>query len=208
MLVCGVDEAGRGSMLGPLVVAGVAVSKDKIPKLRALGIRDSKALSAKHRLTIYKRILDIADAYSVYRISPGKIDRSVSRHELNMLEAKYMARIVAKLTADVSYVDSCDVNPRRFGTHISRMSNRKIRSYHKADARFAVVAAASIVAKVRRDREITLLKKTNDVGSGYPSDSKTVRFVRRYIRHNNAAPPFARASWKPVRAMLNSRALP
>lgn len=208
MLVCGVDEAGRGSMLGPLVVAGVAISRDQIPRLRSLGVRDSKSLTARQRNSMYGDILDIADSYSVYRISPKKIDGSVSLHNLNVLEARYMARIISKLAADISYVDSCDVNPRRFGARISDMSHRRIRSYHGADSRFAVVSAASIIAKVNRDREITRIQKTHDVGSGYPSDPKTVRFVREHIRGHGDIPPFVRASWRPVRAMLTCQTLP
>lgn len=205
MLVCGVDEAGRGSMLGPLVIAGVLISKSKIRRLSAMGVRDSKRLSAGQRELMYKKIVGIADGYCVSKIGPGTIDRSVQKHGLNDLEARYMAKIIARLQPDVSYVDSCDVNPRRFGRKVSRMSQSpRVNSHHGADAKYVIVSAASIVAKVSRDREIMRLRRMHDVGSGYPSDAKTVRFVRDYIGENDSVPPFVRASWKPVRAMLSS----
>lgn len=205
MLVCGVDEAGRGSMLGPLVIAGVSVPKSKIRRLSSMGIKDSKQLSARQREQFYKKIIEFADGYCVSKINPKTIDRSVHRHELNNLEAKYMARVITKLNPDVSYVDSCDVNPKRFGRKVSRLSNStRVHSHHRADAKYVIVSAASIIAKVSRDREISRLKKRHDVGSGYPSDSKTVKFVRDYVDENNSVPPFVRASWRPVRAMLNS----
>ncbi len=205
MLVCGVDEAGRGAMLGPLVVAGVAISKSKIKKLASMGIKDSKQLSPKQRNLLYKKIIEFADDYYISKINPKTIDRSVNRHELNNLEAKYMAKVISKLHADMSFVDSCDVNPKRFGRKISSLTgNSKIHSHHKADAKYVIVSAASIIAKVSRDKEILRLKKKHAVGSGYPSDSTTVQFVKYYIEENNSVPDFVRRSWKPVQALLNS----
>ena len=204
VLVCGVDEAGRGSMLGPLVIAAVSVPKSRIASLRDMGVRDSKRLSPGRRQELYDRIVDLAGGCCVSRISPGAVDRSVKRHELNCLEARYMARAISKLRPDVSYVDSCDVDPARFGRAVSRMSRSPdVRSFHGADARYAVVSAASIVAKVTRDREISRLRGRHEVGSGYPSDARTVGFVREYIRRNRSVPPFVRASWRPVRRMLS-----
>lgn len=205
VLVCGVDEAGRGAMLGPLVVAGISVPKSKIKKLASMGIKDSKLLSPSQRLVLYKKIIKFADGCYVSRINPKTIDKSVARHKLNDLEAKYMAKVILKLNPDVSYVDSCDVNPKRFGKKISDLSKSpRVRSYHKADTKYVIVSAASIVAKVCRDREIARLKKRHAVGSGYPSDARTVRFVRNYIKKNKCAPEFVRTSWKPVRLMLGS----
>ncbi len=204
MLVCGVDEAGRGSMLGPLVIAGVMASKSKIRRLSSLGVMDSKQLSAKRREQLYKKIIELADNYYISRVNSKIIDRSVRKHGLNDLEAVYMARVITKLQPDVSYVDSCDVNSRRFGRRVSTLSKCKVHSSHKADARYVVVSAASILAKVSRDRAISRINMRHDVGSGYPSDSKTVEFVRDYIHANNTVPSFVRTSWRPVQAMLSS----
>lgn len=203
MLICGVDDAGRGSMLGPLVIAGVSLQRSKIRKLSSMGIKDSKKLTPAARERLYKKIIEYADDYYVARINPKTIDRSVKKHQLNFLEAKYMAKVISKLKPNISYVDSCDVNPGRYGKEINKMAKSgKIRSYHHADSRFVIVSAASIVAKVNRDKAIAKLRKEHDLGSGYPSDKKTVNFVSDYITINNKIPIFVRKSWKPVQKML------
>jgi ribonuclease HII len=204
MIICGVDDAGRGSVLGPLVIAGVSVDRTKIKHLSEIGVKDSKQLSPKTREILYKKIIAIVDDYYVAKISPKIIDQSVHKNQLNYLEAKYMAKVIAKLQPDSSYVDSCDVNPTRFGKEISKLANSgKIFSRHHADSRFAVVSAASIVAKVNRDREIEKLRKKYDLGSGYPSDSKTMQFIKDWILDHNKTPKFVRKSWKPVKKMMN-----
>jgi len=204
--ICGVDDAGRGSMLGPLVIAGISLNKSDIPKLSLLGVKDSKQLTPKSREELYKKIIKLVEAYYVVKISPKSIDVSVKKHELNHLEAKYMAKVITKLNSDISYVDSCDVNPGRFGKEISKLSNnKKIKSYHHADSRFVVVSAASIIAKVTRDRTIEKLRKKHDLGSGYPSDSKTIDFVTSYYETHKTLPVFVRKSWKPTQKILNKK---
>jgi len=207
MQICGVDEAGRGSMLGPLVVAGITISRSKINLLKKLGVRDSKKLSPVARERLYKKIIEVVDDYHVIRISPRIIDKSVSNHSLNHLEAKYMAKVISKLSPSTAFVDSCDVNSKRFGKEISKLtSNTKIRSYHHADSKFITVSAASILAKVSRDRAITRLSKKHDIGSGYPSDPKTKIFVKKSIRRNQNL-TFLRKSWKPVKILMEKRKL-
>jgi ribonuclease HII len=204
MLVCGVDDAGRGSVLGPLVIAGISIEKSKIKQLVKIGVKDSKQLSPQSREKLYKQILSIVDGYHVAKISPKIIDKSVSKNLLNQLEANYMAKVIKKLEAGSSYVDSCDVNPKRFGLYISNIAKTgKIISSHHADRKYPVVSAASIIAKVSRDREIEKLRKHHDLGSGYPSDSKTMGFIKGWISQNGGVPVFVRKSWKPVKILLN-----
>ena len=204
MQICGVDDAGRGSMLGPLVIAGVSLNKKNIRKLSTLGVKDSKKLTAKKREELYKKIISLVDNYYVAKISPKSIDTSVAKHGLNHLEAKYMAKVITKLDPDTSFVDSCDVNPKRFGKEISSLSNnKKIRSYHHADSRFVVVSAASIIAKVTRDRAIIRLQKDHDLGSGYPSDTRTISFVKKYYKKQKTMPNFVRKSWKPTKKIID-----
>lgn len=205
MQICGIDDAGRGSMLGPLVIAGISLDKKNLRKLSSLGVKDSKKLSPKLREYFYKKIIDIADDYYIVKISPRLIDASVKKHCLNGLEAKYMAKVVSKLNADISYVDSCDVNPTRFGKEISKQSdNRKIKSYHHADSRFVIVSAASILAKVTRDKAIAKLRQNHNLGSGYPSDTITVKFVTTYHATYHVLPNFVRKSWKPVQKIVGN----
>ena len=205
MLVCGVDDAGRGSVLGPLVIAGIVIKQTKVNQLKKQGIRDSKKLTPLARERLYKIIINIVDDYYVARISPKVIDKSVFTHSLNHLEAQYMAKVISKLSPSVAFVDSCDVNPRRFGKEISKLtSHSKIKSYHHADSKFVVVSAASILAKVSRDRAITRLRKKYTVGSGYPSDPKTKSFIKKSIKRNIPL-TFIRKSWKPVQILLKNK---
>ena len=205
MLVCGVDDAGRGSVLGPLVIAGIVIKQTKINQLKKQGIRDSKKLTPLARERLYKIIINIVDNYYVARISPKIIDKSVFNHSLNHLEARYMAKVISKLSPSIAFVDSCDVNPRRFGKEISKLTFRsKIKSYHHADSKFVVVSAASILAKVSRDRAIIKLKKKYNIGSGYPSDPKTKAFVKKSIKRNEPL-TFIRKSWKPVQILMKNK---
>ena len=203
MQICGVDDAGRGSMIGPLVIAGIRIEKKNISKLRKLGVRDSKKLSSKKRDLLYKEILKIVDSYHVIRIPPRTIDKYVFEHNLNHLEAKKMAEVISNLNPEISYVDSCDVNAARFGREISDLANKsKVKSYHYADSRFVVVSAASIIAKVSRDRSIMRLNKTSNLGSGYPSDKKSVNYVKKIVSSKKPLPTSVRKSWKPVQKIL------
>ena len=205
MLVCGVDDAGRGSVLGPLVIAGIAIKQTKVKQLKKQGIRDSKKLTPLARERLYKIIINVVDDYYVTRISPKVIDKSVFNHSLNHLEARYMAKVISKLSPSIAFVDSCDVNPRRFGKEISKLtSHSKIKSYHHADSKFVVVSAASILAKVSRDRAITRLRKKYTVGSGYPADPKTKAFIKKSIKRNMPL-TFIRKSWKPVQILLKNK---
>ena len=204
MIICGVDDAGRGSVLGPLVIAGVSINKQNTKKLSSLGVKDSKKLSSKSRELLFKKIIDVVDDYYISKIPPRSIDANVRKHCLNELEAKHMAKVVSKLNSDLSYVDSCDVNPIRFGKKISELSdNLPVKSYHHADSRFVVVSAASIIAKVTRDKAISKLQNTYDLGSGYPSDSKTIMFITNFYKKNNILPNFVRKSWKPVQKIIS-----
>ncbi|MDA7960350.1 MAG: ribonuclease HII [Nitrosopumilus sp.] len=198
MDVCGIDEAGRGSMVGPLVVAGVAADRPGLRMLRSMGVRDSKRLSPASRERLYGMIRSVARV-SVSKVPPRSIDASVRRHGLNDLEARYMARVAAALGSRTTYVDACDVDAARFGRRVSELSGLRIRSHHRADSRFAIVSAASIIAKVERDRAVARL----GLGSGYPSDPVCRRRLARLYAEAGSMPSFARKSWRPVAAMMS-----
>jgi ribonuclease HII len=203
MLVCGVDDAGRGSVLGPLVIAGISIEQKNIKQLVKIGVKDSKQLSPQLREKLYEQILSLVEGYHVAKIPPKTIDKSVSKNLLNQLEANYMAKVIKKLQANSSYVDSCDVNPKRFGLYISNLAKTgKIISSHHADRKYPVVSAASIIAKVNRDREIEKLRKNHALGSGYPSDPKTMKFIKEWVSQNGDVPIFVRKSWKPIKILL------
>jgi ribonuclease HII len=206
MLVAGVDDAGRGSVIGPLVIAGVLISKEELPKLIQLGVKDSKLLSPHRRETLEPEIKRVVQMYSAVKISPKEIDEVVEKgiklHKLNRLEAQVMAKVLETLKPDVAYVDASDVLEERFKQHILECLPFKIEviSEHKADRKYPIVSAASIIAKVERDREIAeLASRYGDFGSGYPSDPRTISFLQQCLEKQGEYPNFVRRSWKPAK---------
>ncbi|AIF82706.1 RNase HII [Candidatus Nitrososphaera evergladensis SR1] len=206
LLIGGVDEAGRGSIIGPLVVAGVSVRESKITKLKEMGVRDSKQLTRQAREKLYDEIISIADHYHIHTIKSTEVDSHVLQRGLNKLEARAMAHVIGKMKVDEVYVDCCDTNPERYREHIAchlKSATQVIHSMHHADRINVVVSAASILAKITRDFEIQKIRKRyRDIGSGYPSDEKTMLFIRNWVEMKKTPPAFARKSWKPLRTML------
>jgi ribonuclease HII len=197
--VLGIDEAGRGSLVGPLVVGGFLTTVDAASRLGSLGVRDSKELTPRQRSEAYRAIGRVGQRFSI-SLAPAEIDRHVAHGLLNALEAHAFARIVASARADLVYVDSCDPVAERFGETVRRLSGRRahVVSRHEADRTIPVVSAASIVAKVRRDRALAKLREGlgERLGSGYPSDVRTVEFVREYLREGPSNPVWLRRSWR------------
>jgi ribonuclease HII len=192
------DEAGRGSLVGPLVVGGFCVASDRVDELIATGAKDSKALSPQARERIFAA-LDAVGTRAEVALSPRTVDRAVARGRLNELEAESFAEIIRELSPDVAYVDACDPNERRFGLRVARLAGGTTRviARHHADRDYPVVGAASIVAKVSRDRALTRLRQQlgEELGSGYPSDRRTVQFVRETLAGGAAVPVWVRGSW-------------
>jgi len=202
-----VDEAGRGSLLGPIIVAAISVSKRSISELTKSGIKDSKLLSQKKRQSLFGHIINIAESICICRIGIEDIDFHVFKNNLNLLEAEAMAITIGNMKSDKTYVDSCDVNPSRYQRTIRGFLGQhdtRIVSMHHADRLNVVVSGASIIAKVIRDSEISKIRvQYGDIGSGYPSDKKTIRFVKDWYSQKNEIPPFARKSWKPAQLIVS-----
>src|SRR5919108_6038752 len=120
--VCGVDDAGRGPVIGPLVIAGIVVEEHKVEQLKTLGVKDSKMLLASTRTRLSKEIPGLVDGYHVVELEALEIDKIVNRapkfQRLNLLEAKAMAKVIEKLKPDVAYVDSSDTRTERFKNNI------------------------------------------------------------------------------------------
>ena len=201
-MICGVDEAGKGSVLGPMVVAAVGVPAEE--SLADLGVKDSKLLSEKERERLYPLIRKLCKIVTV-KLDAQDIDRVRLEMTMNAAVARSHAQVIAKLSPACAYVDACDVNIFRYAEMVKRhlATPCEIVSEHHADEKFLVVSAASIIAKVTRDRAIrTLAKKYGEIGSGYPSDPVTIRYLSSYIDEHHTPPPIARRSWKTVGALL------
>jgi len=207
--VCGVDDAGRGPVIGPLVIAGVIIEEEKLEKLKTLGVKDSKQLLPSARTRLSKEIPGVVDDYHVLAIEAQELDKIVNRapkfQRLNLLEAKVMAQVIEKLRPELAYVDSSDIRTERFKNNILDCLSYtpQIVSEHKADINYPIVSAASIMAKVHRDSKIDEIKREyGEIGSGYAHDALTVKFLRDFYSDHGDFPPIVRRSWKTLRNIV------
>jgi ribonuclease HII len=208
-LVAGVDDAGRGPIIGPLVVAGVLLGENRDRELLAMGVKDSKLLGREVRSQLAPRVRALATKVSVVEAQPKEIDEVVLHggklRKLNFLEAHMMAQVISDLGPKDVYIDASDVNERRYGETVRELlpptlRDIKIVSEHHADRTYPVVSAASIIAKVRRDEAVEGLRSEyGDFGSGYITDEKTVTFLREWRRAHAEYPPIVRRSWKTIK---------
>jgi ribonuclease HII len=210
-MICGLDEAGRGPIIGPLVVAGVKIKNDSM--LIEYGVRDSKKLTPSRREILAKKIKEIASDYEILIIPANDIDDMRKVMTLNEIEVNAFTQVIKKLKPEMCYVDSADVNEERFGRDIlSGLSFKpEIISKHKADDIYPIVGAASILAKTRRDGEVQkigeeLENKINlPLGSGYPADPITQKFLKEWVKRFGKLPPYARHSWKTAQNLLKEK---
>jgi ribonuclease HII len=188
-----------------MVIAAVGVSSENV--FTEFDVADSKLLSPRVRERLYVIIMKRFRVATV-RIDAHEIDEIRTGMTMNACVARAHAQAIDKLSPSVAYVDACDVNAFRYANMVKSHLEQscEIVSEHKADQTFKVVSAASIVAKVTRDRAITALsKKYGEIGSGYPSDPVTIAFLSAYIDEHKCPPPIARKSWKTVTAMLGKK---
>ena len=195
----GIDEAGRGPVIGSLFVAGVL----NFEGLGVLGVRDSKRLSSKRREQLAK-LIENATEVQVVELTAKEIDERRKSQSMNEITVDLFARIIELLHPDRVYVDAADVNPERFAYNLRKKCSIRERdieiiSEFKADVNYPVVSAASIVAKVHRDRSIRELATEigAEIGSGYPADPRTIQFLNRLLKEQkDNIPDCVRQSWK------------
>lgn len=201
-MIAGVDEAGRGPVIGPLVIAGITASnQDSFQKLK---VKDSKKLSPKRRMYLAKHIKQIAQNIEFVVIKASDIDDMRKVMTMNEIEVHAFTKVIKKLKPEICYVDAADVNSKRFGNHISIHLPKSIQiiSEHRADDIYPIVSAASIIAKTIRDKEIEMIahrlekRIQKPLGSGYPSDPLTQRFIHYWVKKYKKLPPNTRKSWK------------
>ncbi len=198
----------RGPVIGPLVVAGVTLPTDK--RLIELRVKDSKKVSPTRRVRLAEKIKIMAIDYEIVVIPAKDIDDMRKVMTLNEIEVNAFSRVIKKLKPDICYVDSADVNELRFKNDIlSNLSFKPdIISKHKADDIYPIVGAASILAKTRRDEEVKkiaekLEKKINiPLGSGYPADPLTQKFLKSWYEKYGKLPSNIRKSWKTTQNLI------
>lgn len=204
-MICGVDEAGRGPVLGPMVVAAVAIEDDA--PLRRMEVRDSKKLTPSRREELAAKINESCKV-EFRVINHEEIDARGTKTSLNELEAVVFASLIDRLKADVVYVDACDVNEDHFRQMvIGRLSYKpRMICEHKADDNYPIVSAASIIAKTNRDRIVSEMQTEigQEIGSGYASDPTTIAFLQKWIKEKGDLPPYTRRSWATAKEALSS----
>ncbi|MEF8873632.1 MAG: ribonuclease HII [Candidatus Thermoplasmatota archaeon] len=205
-MICGIDEAGRGPVIGPMVIAGVKVQDDG--KLIDMKVKDSKRLSPNRREELEKKIKDSCE-YTLRVVSAEDIDSLRESMTLNELEASLFSNVINEICDedDTCYVDSASADEKKFKKMLEDKSKKRctIVSEHEADDEYPVVSAASILAKVERDRKVEEISEDlgEDIGSGYPSDAKTRDFLQDWINENGSFPPHTRESWGTARDLMN-----
>ena len=197
----GVDEAGRGPVLGDMVIAFVVVREENIELLKHIGVKDSKNLTPQKRLQLMEKIISIADIVVTTSISPIEIDYN-NLNKVTLERIKYILNRIAKLIANNGYIKRITIDMvsgyRRYWNQLEWITqNTKVIFIEKADVRYPEVSAASIVAKVVRDNSLYSLKRLyGDFGSGYPTDPKTIKWIKETYMKSENPPPIVRRSWR------------
>ena len=187
-----------------MVIGGVLIDEKDSDKLKALGVKDSKLLSPKQRETLYPKIKKIAKDHVILKISAKEIDELRKTINLNKIEAEKMAQIIKAMKADKAYVDAPQVSTEKFKNILLSLAknNTEIIAENYADLKYPVCSAASILAKVERDRDIEKIKKIVgfDFGVGYSHDQRSIDFVKKCLKEKKHL-EFIRHSWITVQSL-------
>lgn len=188
----------KGPVIGSLFIAGALIDEKDIPKLKKIGVKDSKLLIHKKRIELEIKIKKILKNYMIIQVKPNEIDEAIDGNNtlnLNWLEANKLIEIVNNLNPDKAIIDCPSPNIEKYKNYILKSLKKKnidLTLAHKAE-RFEIVAAASILAKCAREREVEQIKKRyGNIGPGYPSNLVTQKFIKEnWDKH----PEIFRKSW-------------
>ncbi|MCK5449492.1 ribonuclease HII [Candidatus Pacearchaeota archaeon] len=207
----GIDDAGRGPVLGPMVLVGVLVESNEEQMIKDWGAKDSKLLTSIQRRELKEKIVSQFE-YHIEVSEPIEIDES---DNLNYLEAIKTAMIINRLTKDLDepvkvVIDCPSVNISSWSNDVQKLIEKQelvsLVCEHKADLNHPVVSAASIIAKEKREDEMGKLRKEfgKDFGSGYPADPKTKEFIRDNF-NNPRYKKIIRFSWNTVKRLVKEK---
>jgi len=204
-MILGIDEAGKGPVIGPLIVCGVCCDEDVSKRLEEIGVKDSKKLNHEKREELAEIIRQLCDV-KIVKIDVDDLNNLMDKMTINEILRKAYVDIIRHFKPRIVYIDCPEPDVERFADKLSEMTGVEVVASHKADELYPVVSSASIVAKVERDREIDKLKEIyGDFGSGYPADRKTIEFLRRYLKENGRFPPIVRKKWKTLIRVSNQK---
>ncbi|MBU4308389.1 MAG: ribonuclease HII [Nanoarchaeota archaeon] len=219
-LILGIDDAGRGPVIGPMILAGCLIDSSKKLELKNLGVKDSKQLTQKRREFLEKKIKEVVETFEIVIISPNQIDKdSEAGIKLNEQEAIACAKIINKINKGYGKIkvvlDCPSVSLVKWGdflkTKIDNLSNLEISCEHKADQNHVSVSAASVLAKCVREKEMQKLREKygDEIGSGYTSDPLTQRFLEKQGQKHKDSGIFRKtwATWKNAHAKVGQKKL-
>ena len=210
----GIDDAGRGPVIGPMILAGCLLDENTEDQLKKLGVKDSKQLTQKRREHLAKIIREKAISYKIFKVIPEKIDLYKSKGlKLNELEAEMAARIINEINdkdVKITVALDCPSTTRSkwrdyLITKLKNMQNLEVYCDHKAESKYVSVAAASILAKCAREREMHKIREKygTEAGSGYTSDPLTQKFLLKYAEKYEAHGIF-RKSWETYKTAIGT----
>jgi len=202
-LTLGIDEAGRGPAIGPMVMAAVALDSRSAAVLTRAGLCDSKTYGAGDdahaiRCELDQMIRERAKLVIATEIEHTEIDDRVTRGELNVLEREHAARMIEHATSQLA-LDKIIADGKRMFNALAQRFER-FESHDRAEEKHAAVAAASVVAKVIRDNRFAQIKARYEcdvgpiAGGGY-ANAATRRWLRAYAERHGKLPDEARRTW-------------
>lgn len=209
--ILGIDEAGRGPVIGSMFVGGFLIDKNKLQEIEKLGVKDSKKLSDKKRDSIDEVLENYGEVF-LKEVEASEIDELREIMSLNEIELHAFVDIIEKADPDEVFVDLPEPNGKRFIRKMKkelppRFKDVKFVAEHKADDTYPVVSAASIIAKSAREEHIGDLKQKYgyDFKSGYPHDKPTIKFLEKYIEEKGELPIETRKSWSTAERIVKEQ---
>lgn len=205
VLICGIDEAGRGPVIGPLAIVGVLIDESDLDSIK--DAKDSKLLTHNQRLRLCAKIEQRVIKHKAIIVPPGEIDRAVDGNDglnLNWLEARKTAEIINHLKPDKAFIDCPSPNIKAYTSYLRELISSngvELIVEHKADSKYKVVSAASILAKCKREEEVAKIEKMvgQSIGSGYPSNP----ICQGFLKENwNKYPEIFRKSWSSYKRVV------
>ena len=208
-LLLGIDEAGRGPVIGSMFVCGALVEENKGEELRKIGVKDSKMLSDSQRENLVPKIKKILKDYVVKEITAEQIDKLMKTINLNVIELQMFAKIIQEMKPDKVIIDLPEKNGEKFILRIKKFLDPELAkkidfvAENKADENYPIVSAASILAKSAREKHVKeLYKKYGYFRTGYPHDQDTIDFLEEYVKKNKKLPKEARKCWSTSKKIL------
>lgn len=208
-LVLGIDEAGRGPVIGPLVLCGYMIEESGIYEIKKTGARDSKLLTDDQRRKLEPKLKEMAKDFAFQIVTAKEIDSLRKEKNLNRIEIESMQKLINLMNPDKVIIDSPETNTKKFSDKIKEgLKNKDVKLIceNYADKKYPIVSAASILAKVLRDNAIAKISKQigHDLGTGYPHDEKTTEFLKKIYAKDHAFPEWVRQSWATSKEIMRT----